>query len=300
MQEITNFSIDNTIAESLELVKAIFQENLTKKQLDIILYVVSLVKREDEKFYTYVIPLENIQKVVCPENPRKEQAKDIIKKSIKSIMNSSFCILGDETESYYHWIQFAKLDWKKKTLTIKLSEEVAEFYLNINENVLIYNLKCILALSTKTQARLYQWAYSKTGFGNKIPISIEDAKQLFYGPKEIRTSEFVRKYLEPAIKAINEKTDLEISYEKVKADKKNTQKVTSLNFEVISKYQKPEKKKQKTRTKSQRKSDSKKIKDMFKENAMLKNENDRLTQENLAYTERIYILEEREKSKTEQ
>lgn len=292
MKEITAFRNDEKIAQNLRMVNAVIKEGTTtKKQLDIIQCVISLIKPDDQNFYTQLISLDSVKKIICPSNPRTYETKKIINDAISTITESSFWILGEPEKVCYHWIEFAKVDWEKQTLKIRLSDEVKKFYLNIQKRGVIYNLKNVLSLSTLFQVRLYQWAYSKTSFHNRVSICTEDAMRLFYGEKKIKVSEFIR-YLDRAVKSVNEKTDLFVAYEKVRADKSDQRRISSLKFECKSSYQKP--KTQKKRTKEQLEKDRIRMKEVFGELWRLRCENDLLKEKNAAYTERIYLLEKRE------
>lgn len=297
MQEIKEINLGARIAESTRLVKSIFSEELTKKQLDLIMCIISMVRKEDDHFYTYVIPLKELKKIICPSNPRTIEVKEVLKKSVKGLKKACFTIQDENSDTYYSWIEMARLDWKKETLTIRLSEDVAQFYLRLQDHFLVYQLENILKLSTITQTRIYQWAYSKKDFKNDVSITVEDAKE-FFGCKNVRTVDFTRKYLEPALKVINDRTDLNIKYEKVKADKQYKQKITSLKFTIECDYQKPKK----VRTLSQQKNDKEKSLAMWKENKFLDEKNTELIQEKIRMQEEIEKLKEenaklKEKSK---
>lgn len=102
MEKISKIDRKNTIVEDLRLVDCVFNATLTKKQLDLILWIISMVNKTDKDFKTYEIPLEIIAELYNPANPRREETKKTIRTALKSIINSSFCIMGEETESYYH------------------------------------------------------------------------------------------------------------------------------------------------------------------------------------------------------
>ena len=178
MQEIKEINLGGRIAESTRLVKTIFSEELTKKQLDLIMCIISLVRKEDNHFYTYVLPLKEVKQIICQSNPRTAEVKETLKKAVKGLKKACFTIQDEDSDTYYSWIEMARLDWKKETLTIRLSEDVAQFYLQLQDHLLVYQLENILKLSTLTQTRIYQWAYSKKGFKNDVSISVEDAKKL--------------------------------------------------------------------------------------------------------------------------
>lgn len=274
MEKISKIDRKNTIVEDLRLVDCVFNATLTKKQLDLILWIISMVNKTDKDFKTYEIPLEIIAELYNPANPRREETKKTIRTALKSIINSSFCIMGEETESYYHWVEMCKIDWDKNVVYLRLSNEVRNFYLELGKQNLTYTLENILALRTLTDARLYQWAYGKKGFKNEVFISIEDAKLLFCGKEESETYDFLTKYLDQSIKRINEKTDLTLSYEKVRKSGVNKNKISSLKFTIECNY-----KVSKSRTKAQVKYDKEKNIALWQERNNLKEELEKVNEE---------------------
>lgn len=274
MEKISKIDKKNTIVEDLRLVDCVFNATLTKKQLDLILWIISMVNKTDKDFKTYEIPLEIIAELYNPANPRREETKKTIRTALKSIINSSFCIMGEETESYYHWVEMCKIDWDKNVVYLRLSNEVRNFYLELGKQNLTYTLENILALRTLTDARLYQWAYGKKGFKNEVFISIEDAKLLFCGKEELETYDFLTKYLDQSIKRINEKTDLTLSYEKVRKSGVNKNKISSLKFTIECNY-----KVSKSRTKAQVKYDKEKNIALWQERNNLKEELEKVNEE---------------------
>ena len=274
MEKISKIDRKNTIVEDLRLVDCVFNATLTKKQLDLILWIISMVNKTDKDFKTYEIPLEIIAELYNPANPRREETKKTIRTALKSIINSSFCIMGEETESYYHWVEMCKIDWDKNVVYLRLSNEVRNFYLELGKHNLTYTLENILALRTLTDARLYQWAYGKKGFKNEVFISIEDAKLSFCGKEELETYDFLTKYLDQSIKRINEKTDLTLSYEKVRKSGVNKNKISSLKFTIECNY-----KVSKSRTNAQVKYDKEKNIALWQERNNLKEELEKVNEE---------------------
>lgn len=265
MKKITEFDQNAIIVENPQLATSIYADTLTKSQLDIIMCVVSLINKNDDNFHTYEIPTSEVLKILRPGNPRTDEAKKKLQDTIIGLKKASFVIDNEEEMVTFGWIDFARLNKKNNTLTIRLSDEVKELYLNLKGSGLIYRLENILVLSTTLQAKLYEWAYSKKNFGNEIPISIDDIKTIL-GKQDIRTADFLSKYLDPAMKKINDKTDLQLSYKKVKSDKENKRKITSLKFKIECNYKKKEKNQ---RTPSQLKSDKEKRIQTWQENQAL-------------------------------
>lgn len=275
MVKIETLNINGTIAESVELAKMIFSEDFTKKQLDLILAIIAMAKENDNEL-EYAIPFKEIAKIYNPKNPRSEIVKETVKEAVKGLMKSYFTVRNKEKKytDYYHWIEKARISDNEETVYIKLSDDVKKFYLDLHKQSLFYSIKNIINLRSLTEARIYHWAYSKKGFKNNVPISVEDAKILFLG-REMRTAEFIRA-IDTAIARINQKTDLNISYDKVCADKTNNQRITSLNFKIDCTFGKSIKE----RTPSQIKYDKKRNKELWKRVWELETENNYLSQRN--------------------
>lgn len=182
--------------------------------------------------------------------------------------------MNEDRETYYNWVEKCDIDWKQGVIYFKLSDSVKEFYLELGKHNLTYTLENILALRTLTDARLYQWAYGKKGFKNEVFISIEDAKLLFCGKEESETYDFLTKYLDQSIKRINEKTDLTLSYEKVRKSGVNKNKISSLKFTIECNY-----KVSKSRTKAQVKYDKEKNIALWQERNNLKEELEKVNEE---------------------
>lgn len=297
MQKIETINLNGIIAESVELVKIVFSDDFTKRHLDLILSVISVAKNDDEKLI-FEIPTTVLAKIYNPANPWGKELKKEIHKIASDLMNLKFGIPNKEKDTikWYHWVKTVEVP-KNPTdadvVIIELSNAVKRFYVQLHQQGLFYTLKNILKLRTLTEAKIYHWAYAKKGFENAVPISIDDAKYYFVGDTELKTSEFTKKYLEPAIKRINEKTDLWITYEKVCADKRNAKKISSLKFTISCSYEK--KKPMKPRTDAQKKSDRERgialwqhCRELEEENQFLTERNCTLEKENIALEELLY------------
>lgn len=262
MTEIQEFDVKQSIAESTKLVREMFDYTVTKRQFDLIYAIISLVKPTDNEFMEYRIPYKAIGKIFNPANPDCQITYKDIEKAITGIMKSCFRIKRDENiEKYYHWVEDAENHKDEKYIIFKLSKEVQQFYLRLNEdNYTVYVLKDILDLSTLFQANLFRWLSCNAGFKNNINISIENAVWAFNG-KDIQTKHLISK-IDAALKVINEKTNIEASYEKVKTGKT----ITSLNFKINNKYTKP----QKIKTAAQMQRDAKQGKKLWQENMEMK------------------------------
>lgn len=284
MAKFEKINLNGTIAESTELVSMLFSDNLTKRHLDVLLSIISLANTDDTTL-EFEVPVPELAKIYNPANPWGVKTKNEVHKIVSDLMNLKFGIYRKDFKKtfWYHWVEsVGEPDNINDTITITLSNDVKRFFIQFHRNYFVYTLKNILVLRTLTEARIYHWAYAKKGFKNDVPISINDAKLFFCGKTDISNAEFIRTYLKPALIRINEKTDLNISYEKVCADKTDKRLITSLKFKIKCDYEKAAKEPPKRkRSAAQLESDRNRLKEIFRELYRLEAENIALSERNL-------------------
>ncbi len=238
MEEIQIINENNKIIENTKLIREMFDSNFSKRQMDLIYSIISLIQPDDNEFVEYQLSYDVIGRLFNPSNPYCKITINDIEKSIKGIMNKSFQIESDKEITYYHYVKSSKLNKEEKYISFKIDNEVREFYLQLKTGEFtVFLLKDILALSTIFQCNLFRWLACNSGFNNKIRIKIDDAKSIFYGNDKITTSRLIEK-IDNSLNVINKKTNINASYEKVKGMDKKT--IAFLDFHIINNYKKKE------------------------------------------------------------
>lgn len=260
MNEVKEFNENQKIAESTKLIRSMFDNTLTKRQMDLIYAVISLVKPTDEEFKVYHITYEAIGKIFNPANPMCEITINDIEKAVKSIVYKGFRMEDDKKIKYYSYVSKAEIDKHERYIEFRLDKDVQHFYLQLNKGEYTsYLLKDILALSTIFQTNLFRWLACNSGFDNVVSISIDDAALHFYG-KDITNGELTRK-IDSALEIINTRTNIKASYQKIKKGKM----ITHLNFYIENKYLKTNK-----TSDSQKKLNKERNKTLWEENIEMK------------------------------
>lgn len=77
MEELIMCPIDESykIAESTIMIREAFNYVATKRQLDLIYAIISLINKDDDIFKTYEISFKEIAKIYNPQNPRTKEVK---------------------------------------------------------------------------------------------------------------------------------------------------------------------------------------------------------------------------------
>lgn len=130
-----------------------------------------------------------------------------------------------------HLVTTARHERGKGLLTMQLCEDLKPFYLQLQNRFTTYKLKYILKLHSKYSIRFYELFKCYINQGQEeFSCSIQYLKDLMVLTQKSyeRYSDFHRKVLKPAVKEINESTDLSVTYKEVKEGRK----VVGLFFQV--------------------------------------------------------------------
>jgi plasmid replication initiation protein len=155
---------------------------------------------------------------------------------------------GRKKFTLYQW--FAKAEYQEgdSYIQVQFHPDLKPYLLELKERFTKIPLKQVLQLRSKYAIRLYELLkrYEDTGF--RLDYLPELRKKLGVEESEYKAfKDFEKRVLKPAVKEINEKTDLKISYIK----KKTGRKITHIEFEINSKNAKQGDTTQTTKTLSQ-------------------------------------------------
>jgi len=139
---------------------------------------------------------------------------------------------GKRRFTLYQW--FSKAEYKEgdSYIEVQFHPDLKPYLLELKERFTKIPLRIVLKLSSKYAIRLYELLkqYEKTGF--RVDYIPDLRLKLGVEEKEYpRFEAFERRVLKTAIKEINEKTDIEVSYTK----KKTGRKITHIEFKIKSK-----------------------------------------------------------------
>ncbi|WP_297473571.1 replication initiation protein [Persephonella sp.] len=132
----------------------------------------------------------------------------------------------------YQWFAKAKYNEGAEHIEVQFHPDLKPYLLELKKRFTKIPLKQVLQLRSKYAIRLYELLkrYEDTGF--RTDYLPELRRKLGIEEKEYsRFFDFERYVLKPAVKEINEKTDLEVSYTK----KRTGRRITHIEFEFHSK-----------------------------------------------------------------
>ena len=129
---------------------------LSLEEQRILLYIISKIKPEDEKFHTIQIEIKEFCKVCGIDLIKMPEMYSYIKQTVKSLANSEWMAVDEENEVLFRWIDKAKANKRSGIVEVKLNDDLIPYLLGLRENYTQYTLLSVLPMKSKYSIRLYE------------------------------------------------------------------------------------------------------------------------------------------------
>ena len=207
------------VTQGNNLIEARHKKPLTAREQKIILTMVSMIEPSDKDFKDYMISIRDFHEMLGLEG--REHYTEI-KTVVESLMTKVVEIpLEDKGWLMTHWVSTARYIDGSGVIQLRFAPELKPYLLQLKTVFTSYKLNNILSLKSVYAIRLYelmkkwqqvsQWECSIDSLRGKLGASNKSYN--LYG-------NFKNKILIPAIKELNEQTDLFIQYTEVKKGRK--------------------------------------------------------------------------------
>lgn len=208
--------------------------NLTIQEQRTVLYAVAQIKPEDTYLTEYTFDIKDFYALCGIEDRSYTRLKQILS-GLKSKV--WWVTLDNGDDSAVSWFGKLRTNNGKGTVTLKFDEDMMPFLLELNKQMreggqyyTSYQLKYILPMKSKFGPRLYEILKSYQANNHQWFFRIEDLQKLLSdsdekgNPQTPKTwanfAEFKRKVIDPAVKEINEYTDICVSYKPIREGRK--------------------------------------------------------------------------------
>lgn len=227
--EMTYNSEHYTVAAN-DIIKG--KQSMTLQTARLIRLLITQVVKEDKDLKTYSCKIADLAKFFnIPKNNLYRDIKQICNCAMCSVVN-----IGDGNPEHpwkmFHWISTAEYDGAG-TLTLRLSDEIKPYVLELEKWFTQYQLKNILEFNSYYAIRLYEIIKCEDGatggMQSTLEFGFDELRQYFDCEKKYkRTPDFIKNVIEIAVREINEKSDLWIN----PTYKKWGRAITSVSFEI--------------------------------------------------------------------
>ena len=211
--------------------------SLSVQQQKIILFLISKIKPDDTKFNLYEFDIVEFCNV-CGIDARSGKHYQSLKEAIKDIADKSIYLkLPDrQRETLVRWIEKPYFNEKSGIVQIKIDEDMRPYLLQLKENFTKYELVYTLCFRSQYSLRLYEllkMRHYKELETYEFSVAVEELRNNPQdAPKYPLYADFKARALLPAVKEINECSDIEVN---ILSEEKRGRAVNSIKFSVRSK-----------------------------------------------------------------
>lgn len=186
--------------------------NLSLQEQRVILFLISKIKPTDDNLKEYEFNILDFCEVAGIKEPRGSY--DSIKKVLLSLYRKGFELENEKKWVAINWIIKPQIDKSSGVIKLKLDEDLMPFLLDLKNNFTAYELYSILNFKSKYSVQIYEILKSNE-FKKQFETSVEDL-QFKLNSKYDRFYDFKKRVIEPAVKEINEQTELNINVSYIK------------------------------------------------------------------------------------
>lgn len=207
---------------------------MTLQTARLIRLLITQVVKEDKDLKTYSCRISDLADFLNIDSSNLyRNIREICECAMKSIV---YIGTGNPKHPWkmLHWLSTASYDGEG-TLTLRLSDELKPYVLELEKWFTQYQLKNILEFNSYYAIRLYEIIKcangEQGGYEDSLEFDITELRQYFDCENKYKLfADFKRKVIEIAVREINEKSDIWIN----PIYKKAGRAVTSIEFEIKS------------------------------------------------------------------
>ena len=186
--------------------------SLTLQQQKLLNYLVSQVKDGDTKDTEKVFHIRDFYRFMDVGNKDYER----VRKDLKAIRDKSWYIDGggeDGSDILVSFLSVVRLNKRSGRVVIKWHEDMLPYLQHLHREYTQYKLWFTMTMHSEYSVRLYELLKSVAG-KTIWDFKIDELKRLFMCENTYKLfADFKRRVIETAVKEINQKSDLNVTYE---------------------------------------------------------------------------------------
>lgn len=214
---------------------------LSMQQQKIMFFLTSRIQPDDKDFEAYTFKIVDFCRI-CGIDSVGGHSYEIIKDSVQALADKSVWVKKnddekDDTEILIRFIEKAEISKESGTIKIIISDDMKPYLLQLRKNYTSFELLYTLRFKRKASPRLYEILKSRHYDILKpyvYEIEVEQLRELLNADDKETYKEyryFNKMVIKPAVKEINEQTDITVTY----TPKRNGKSIESLIFTIETK-----------------------------------------------------------------
>lgn len=223
---MSNLSKRMVVKQSYELNNARYRLNAV--EMDIVLKLITEIKKEHEEFYPYRFKVKDIEARLGKQLDRrtlKQAGKQLLSKPLE-IPRSNQGFL------YINWVSHFEYIASSGVIEVSFDPKLKPYLLQLKSHFVIADLEQLLKLTSEYSKRFYMLFKQRENQIADYIIEVEELQNMLQVPKSAkRYGEFKKSMITPSIAQINDRTELDIKLEEIKEGRR----VKSLKFNIQKK-----------------------------------------------------------------
>jgi plasmid replication initiation protein len=225
--DIEEINIKNWVTKSNDLIESTYK--LTLQEQRILLVLASKVQPRDDILKTYHFRAKDFIEVIG--NKKGTGFYTYLKEIVNELQTKRLTIKKDGKEFNYNWVITSIYEDNKGRITLQLHPELKGFFLELKEKFTSYQLENVVRLNSVYSIRIYELLKQYERI-RKRKLTLEELRY-FLGIEKEKYKQYghlKNKVLLVAQKEINEKTDIQFTFNEIKTGRK----VTGFEFDIKS------------------------------------------------------------------
>jgi len=187
------------------------RHQLSLQEQKIMLYLISRIKPDDANFMEQVFTIQEFCRFCGMDETSGKNYSDI-KDAIGKLRSRFVWVKNDDgSETTVGWITTATINEHSGVIRLKLDEGLKPFLLLLTDHYTIYEIRHILAMTSKYSIRLYELLRSYAYKGH-VAFEIDELKRLLDAENYKLNGHFKVEVLDTALPEINKYTDITVTY----------------------------------------------------------------------------------------
>lgn len=217
---------NNVVTKSNILIEANYKLTITEQK--IVLYLVSKIRKDDDDFKTYTLPIKQFYELLGYKgNPKYSEMKKITKNLIGKVVE----IKEEKKLKQMSWLSYVEYNENDGSVNLSFDPRLKPYLLQLKREFTSYKLKNVMELKSGYSIRIYE-ILKKWQTIKEVEIPLKELRKMVGATDTYHEyHNFKKRVLTTAQNEIEEKTDIAFDYEEIKKGKR----VVSIRFMIRSK-----------------------------------------------------------------
>jgi len=177
----------------------------------IILFVISKIKPLDTDFTEQLFSIADFCRFCGLDEKNGKNYRNLKDALGKLLSRYVWISLDNGSITSLRWVDKVTINKGSGIIQLKLDKDLKPYFLQLEEQYTLYELRYILSMRSQYSVRLYELLKSYS-YKKNVVFEVNELKRLLFSENWERNNDFKRKVLDIAVREINEFSDIFVEY----------------------------------------------------------------------------------------